>query len=172
MGTSNVISVEINNSAIDTFNKLHQNNSNVKLIQKAISDEDGVLDIFEDPNNSLVSSLHQNESKNLVNKNTVQSITLDSLFNDEKIEKVSLLKMDIEGGEYKAFSSISDYNLKKIDFMIVEFHENYGGLLRDSILDKLESNGFSYQILQDDCLGEAYEYEERGTLFVKKIIQF
>ena len=80
--------------------------------------------------------------------------------------------MDIEGGEYKAFSSISDYNLKKIDFMIVEFHENYGGLLRDSILDKLESNGFSYQILQDDCLGEAYEYEERGTLFVKKIIQF
>lgn len=172
MGTSNVISVEINNSAIDTFNKLHQNNSNVKLIQKAISDEDGVLDIFEDPNNSLVSSLHQNESKNLVNKNTVQSITLDSLFNDEKIEKLSLLKMDIEGGEYKAFSSISDYNLKKIDFMIVEFHENYGGLLRDSILDKLESNGFSYQILQDDCLGEAYEYEERGTLFVKKIIQF
>ena len=172
MEASNVISVEINNSAINTFNKLHQNNSNVKLITKAISDENGELEIFEDPSNSLVSSLYQNHTSNLVNKNTVQSITLDSLFNDEKIEKLSLLKMDIEGGEYKAFSSISDYNLKKIDFMIVEFHENYGGLLRDSILDKLESNGFSYQILQDDCLGEAYEYEERGTLFVKKIIQF
>ena len=80
--------------------------------------------------------------------------------------------MDIEGAEYKAFSSISNDNLKKIDFMVVEFHDNYGGILRESILDKLESNGFSYEILQDDCIGEAYEYEERGTLFVKKISQF
>ena len=69
-------------------------------------------------------------------------------------------------------NNIGNYNLKKIDFMIVEFHDNYGGLLRDSILDKLESNEFSYQILQDDCLGEAYEYEERGTLFIKKNSQF
>jgi FkbM family methyltransferase len=169
MGASNVISVEINNSAINSFTKLHQNNSNVKLISKAISDENGLLDIFEDPSNSLVSSLYQNHTSNLVNKNIAQSITLDSLFDDEKIEKISLLKMDIEGAEYKAFSSISNDNLKKIDFMVVEFHDNYGGILRESILDKLESNGFSYEILQDDCIGEAYEYEERGTLFVKKI---
>ena len=49
----------------------------------------------------------------------------------------------------------------------MEFHDNFGGILRDEILSKLELAGFNYTMWQDDCVGEAYEYEERGTIFAK-----
>ncbi len=167
-GATKVYSVEINKTAIKTFNSLHQKNDNVKLIEMAISDTIGELEFYEDPNNSLISSISNNHNNGLTKKATIQSITLDELFLREKIQNISLLKMDIEGSEYKAFQSISDDNLKKINYMIVEFHNNFGGILRDSILNRLDANGFTYEILQDDCVGEAYEYEESGTLFIKK----
>jgi FkbM family methyltransferase len=167
-GSTKVYSVEINKTAIETFNSLHQNNDNVKLIEMAISDRIGELEFYEDPNNSLISSISNQHNGGLTKRATIQSITIDELFSREKIENISLLKMDIEGSEYNAFQSISDDNLKKINYMIVEFHNNFGGILRESILNRLDANGFTYEILQDDCVGEAYEYEESGTLFIKK----
>jgi hypothetical protein len=49
----------------------------------------------------------------------------------------------------------------------MEFHDNFGNILREDILNKLESAGFEYKIYQDDCIGEAYEYEESGVIFAK-----
>lgn len=164
----NIISIEINDSAIKTFRNLHSTNSSVKLITEAISSRNGQLEIFEDPGNSLISSVMKNHESNLTNKNVVNCITLDRLFIDENINKVDLMKIDIEGSEYEAFSGISDENLQKVDNFIIEWHDNFGNVLRDNILDRLESNGFRCQLLQDDCIGEAYEYEERGTIFAKK----
>jgi FkbM family methyltransferase len=163
-----VISFEINDAAISTFNKLHGENPKVELITKAVSSETGTLEIFEDPNNSLVSSVYQQHTSNLINRKIVNSITLDEIISEYQLEKIGLLKMDIEGSEYSAFTGLSDDNLNRIDNMIIEWHDNFGNILRDDILNRLDKNGFSYKLLQDDCVGEAGEYEERGTIFVKK----
>lgn len=168
-GAKKIISVEINQSAISTFNQLHDRNEQVTLIKQAVSDEIGQIEIFEDPNNSLVSSHSQTHTQNLINKNVVDSTTLDRIFEMENIDNVNLLKIDIEGSEYKAFSGLSNENLKKVDFIILEWHDNFGNILRDELLSRLDSNGFSYKLLQDDCVGEAFEYEERGTIFAKRI---
>jgi FkbM family methyltransferase len=165
-----ILSVEINNVAISTFENLHNNNSEVKLITEAISDEIGQLEIFEDPQNSLVSSISQNHTTNLISKKIINSTTLDQLFESEQLTKVDLIKIDIEGAEYKAFIGLSDENLQKIQNLIIEWHDNFGGVLREDILNRLDSNGFDYKLLQGDCIGEAYEYEERGTIFAKKKI--
>jgi FkbM family methyltransferase len=167
-GARYVTSVEINQTAINTFNDLHGGKENVKLVTEAISDQIGEIEIFENPENSLVSSFYQQHTDGLTNMKVVKTITLDKLFVDNNINDLSLLKIDIEGAEYKAFNSLSDDNLKKIKFILLEFHDNFGNILREDILNRLESNGFTYQLYQDDCIGEAFEYEERGTIFAKR----
>uniref|UniRef100_A0A6M3Y0T1 Putative methyltransferase n=1 Tax=viral metagenome TaxID=1070528 RepID=A0A6M3Y0T1_9ZZZZ len=52
----------------------------------------------------------------------VPSITLDEVFDSNKIDRCRVLKTDMEGSEIKAFRDISERNLKKIDYVIGEFH--------------------------------------------------
>ena len=164
-GANSVICLEINKSAINTFDSLYGQRDNIKLIQKAISDKNGLIEIYEDPENSLISSISKSHGENLSVTNVVESITMDELFSSENIENVSLLKIDIEGAEYGAFESLSDNNLSKVNSIILEFHDNYGDILRNKILDKLDRNGFTYKLYQADCKSQSYEYEESGTIF-------
>lgn len=39
-------------------------------------------------------------------------------------DKISLLKLDVEGSEFPIIESISNYNLKKIDRIFIEFHND------------------------------------------------
>lgn len=167
-GAERVISLEINKKAIETFEQVHGNNDKVRLIKLGLSKEIGEIDIFLDPNNSLVSSVFSNHTSNLNQVQKVKVIGLDDLILQEKIEKIDLIKIDVEGSEYEIFNGISEESLKKINYILMEFHDNFGNILRDSILDKLENSGFTYEIYQDDCIGIGNEYEERGTIFAKR----
>lgn len=162
-GANVVKSVEINDVAIDIFNSLHSNKENVELITNAVSKGDGEIEIFIDPENSLVSSVFSNHTANLVNSKTIKTIGLNDLVKT----KTNLVKMDVEGAEFDIFEGTSIDTLKKIDFILMEFHDNFGGILRDNILSKLEESGFTYEIYQDDCINSASEWEERGTIFAK-----
>jgi len=170
-GASSVVCLEINNSAINTFNSLYSKREEVKLVKKAISDVNGTIEIYEDPENSLISSISKDHGGNLSVTNIVESITMDELFSSEEIKNIDLLKVDIEGAEYLAFDSFSDENISKVSSIILEFHDNYGDILRTKILDKLDRNNFSYKLYQGDCKSASYEYEESGTIFAlnKKI---
>ena len=162
-GAKKVKSVEINDVAIDIFKSLH-NNENVELITEAISKEMGEIDIFINSENSLISSV--DSSPNMI-KNTVKSIGLNDLIK----EKVDLVKIDVEGAEYEIFEGASGKTLKKVNFFLIEFHNNFGGILRDDILNKLEDNGFEYTLYQDNCISKASEWEENGTIFAKKLVK-
>ena len=147
-GAKEVKSVEINDVAIDIFKSLHNEKENVELITKAVSKGEGEIEIFIDPENSLVSSVFSNHTANLVNSKTIKTIGLNDLVK----EKTNLVKMDVEGAEFDIFEGTSIETLKKIDFLLMEFHDNFGGVLRDNILSKLEDSGFTYDIYQDDFI--------------------
>ena len=159
-GAKKVKAVEINNIAIDIFKKTHGEKENVELITDAISKEKGEIDIFINSENSLISSV--DESPNMI-KDKVKSIGLNDLIK----EKVDLVKIDVEGAEYEIFEGASDKTLKNVKFFLIEFHNNFGGILRDDILKKLEDNGFEYTLYQDNCISKASEWEENGTIFAK-----
>jgi FkbM family methyltransferase len=159
-GANEVKAVEINNVAIDVFKKTHGEKENVKLITEAISKEKGEIDIFINSENSLISSV--DSSPNMI-KDTVKSIGLNDLIK----EKVDLVKIDVEGAEYEIFEGASGKTLKNVKFFLIEFHNNFGGILRDDILKKLEDNGFEYTLYQDNCVSKASEWEENGTIFAK-----
>ncbi len=173
-GAKKVIAAEINQNAIRTFRDIHnQKKEGIEVIMRteAISREQGTLTIYNDPDNSLVGSIFSNKI-GLSDSYEIQSIGIDQLFGKAKIqaESVSLLKMDVEGSEYDIFDGFSIDNLKKVGNIIMEFHENFGGRLRDSVTNKLEEAGFSYEIYQDNCQDFASEWEESGTIFATKKI--
>lgn len=170
-GASKVYSVEINDKAIDTFKQIHGSRENVKLITKGLSAESGEIEVYLDPENSLVSSVIQTHTSGLSISKKVQMMSLKELLDSENIQHVNLLKIDVEGAEYDIFKSIDSEILSKVDYILMEFHDNFGGILRDEILTKLELAGFTYTMWQDDCKGQAYEYEERGTIFAIKNIE-
>jgi FkbM family methyltransferase len=166
-GADKVLSVEISDKAISIFESIHSNNKNVTLITDAVSDKEGEITIYSDPNNSLVGSVFPEHTNGLSDSYTVKSTTLEKILIDNSIDRVSLLKIDVEGSEYAIFDGTNDETFSKVDNIIMEFHDNFGGRLRDSIINRLDAS-FDYKIYQDDCKNFANEWEERGTIFATR----
>jgi FkbM family methyltransferase len=53
----------------------------------------------------------------------VRTRTLASLLEEENIDRVDLLKVDIEGAEIELFDSMSDVDLDRFDQITLEFHD-------------------------------------------------
>jgi FkbM family methyltransferase len=168
-GASEVVSVEINEKAIGIFEDIHSGRENVRLVKKAVYDKTGEIEIHTDPNNSLVGSVFHDHTAGLSETVIVKSISIDDLIDEYNLEDVGLVKIDVEGSEYAIFDGMSDDTLDKLNNIILEFHDNFGGRLRDSITKRLDGK-FDYKIYQDDCKNPASEWEERGTIFAKKKI--
>jgi FkbM family methyltransferase len=166
-GATRIVSLEINDKAIDTFESIHGSNESVKLIKEGLSDNIGEIEIFMDPENSLVSSVSQTHTSNLKDSKKVKVMGLKDLIEKESLSEIDLIKIDVEGAEYDIFKTINNEILSGVKYILMEFHDNFGGILRDEVLNKLDQAGFQYEIYQDDCVGIGYEYEERGTIFAK-----
>jgi FkbM family methyltransferase len=169
-GASEVVSVEINENAIGIFEDIHSGRENVRLVKKAVYDKTGEMEIHTDPNNSLVGSVFHDHTAGLSETVIVPSISIDDLMAEYNLEDIGLVKIDVEGSEYAIFDGMSDETLDKLNNIILEFHDNFGGRLRDSITKRLDGK-FDYKIYQDDCKNPASEWEERGTIFAKKHIK-
>lgn len=65
---------------------------------------------------------------------TVECISLSTLFERENIERCALLKMDCEGAELKILPSLTEQIFDKIDAIVLEYHlqreSDFRGLLR------------------------------------------
>lgn len=55
---------------------------------------------------------------------TIEGITISSLLEEKKWDKVDILKMDIEGAEKEIFSAPAEW-LSKVRLLIIELHDNY-----------------------------------------------
>lgn len=77
-------------------------------------------------NKSTRSSMYQSFSKfevGLKKKIEVKTITLDDIFKIFRIQKIDLIKMDIEGAEWNVLKNFSKTNFKRIKQISVEFHD-------------------------------------------------
>lgn len=137
-----------------TFNEL----TNIIPIQKAVSNADGQANFYHIVENKTMNSLNPIR-RDEAEKETVQTIRLDTFFKEKDIQHVDIMKLDIEGGEADVicgdgFANIAD----KIDVVIGETH-TWMGRNPFQFKDALENLGFTYEIIP----GEA-------TLFVAKRI--
>ena len=125
------------------------NDKKTKIIGKAVSDIDGEIDFYLDEGNSVVSSMFEINANGKIEdriKITVPSITPNTLI-EQYIDEdyIDLIKIDIEGGEYIFFNTITDNNIKKVNQFIIEFHNNDNYEVM-SIIEKLTKNDFNYKL--------------------------
>jgi FkbM family methyltransferase len=70
---------------------------------------------------------------------TIDLVPLRHLFNLAGTDRLSLLKMDAEGGEYEAFVAADDSVFPKIERLVMEYHDNYVGGTSLMLQDRLAS---------------------------------
>ena len=97
------------------FEKL-PNFDKVKLNNCALGNEDSEFEIFLNGNCST--SFETNGKSEICNKTS-----LKRYFYENNVEKINLLKINIEGAEYEVLESLIELNfLENIDYILVQFH--------------------------------------------------
>ena len=142
------------------FNKLDK----VVPIKKAISNKNGQADFYYCRNTTMHCldpfvkkfNVENEKAYGLDHKETtvgkVETITLDSLFKEQKIDYVDFMKFDVEGEEAKILAHSSfDLVASKIKMMIVEFH-SWNNSNRDIIKASITDRGFEIKKLSDEPL--------------------
>jgi len=123
--------------------------SEIKIIDKAIYKEDGLIDFYvQEDDHSVVSSLDPLDvtgNGNGRKKIRVHSIHPDTLFSMIEEDEIDLIKMDIQGAEYSFFDKISDDQLKRAKRIHIEFYKNED-LRVFNIIKKLVKNEFKFKL--------------------------
>jgi FkbM family methyltransferase len=79
----------------------------------------------------------------------VKTVRLDTLIKRSGLEKVNLIKMDIEGAEYPVLTDPL-LDLSKVENMVVEVHYRYGSRESREIMQALAQHGFKIVPLYPD----------------------
>lgn len=138
---------------IDSNFQLMSLNTDVEVVDKyklAISDRDNRLIQMEfNPDSPGGSSYVLDRG---LPKESVMTMTLNTLIASGLIKRIDFLKIDIEGAEIDALHGISDENLSKIRCVAMEIHRGVlGEELTKTIYDRLHSLGFSsYTVWEPD----------------------
>jgi FkbM family methyltransferase len=80
--------------------------------------------------------------------------TLSSVIQEQKIERIDLLKIDVEKSELAVLRGIQEEDWKKIKQIVIEVHDADGEMLR-CVVALLEQHGYQLVVEQEDVLKEA-----------------
>jgi len=73
---------------------------------------------------------------------TVHAITLNDFISEKQIHRIDLLKLDCEGAEYEILLEAPKMTLKKIDRIIMEYHDVNDDLKHDKLIRFLQNEGY------------------------------
>ena len=106
------------------FRLLKHNTSqydNIEPVYAALWSSDGVINLM-DP--SMGHACYQVSDKPLDNiLHTVKSVTIENLLHQFELEKIDILKVDIEGAEKEIFDHSKNW-IEKVDSIIIELHDS------------------------------------------------
>jgi FkbM family methyltransferase len=141
--TSRVFCFEPNRVALGVLKKLHGSKRNVTIIDKAVDSEIKTIEFFYSDSNSLISATEKHGELDRSYK--VQTTTIDEVIDSHSITHIDLIKMDIEGAEFRIFESLNERIYDITDSFLIEFHAFYysdGKEREERIIKKLKDRGF------------------------------
>ena len=139
-GASKVYVVEPVKHSFKQIEKIINIFPNVVPINKAISEIDGVINMFVDSDASATNCVTTYGEMFGRESNTVEveSININTLMKQINT-KINFMKVDCEGSEFDLFKTITDENLKLIDKIVVETH---GDEIDQFVFTKLNDSNF------------------------------
>lgn len=152
-----------------TFNLLEKNVrgnnlKNVEIFNKAVSDSDGTIEFYSNPDNpgALTMSIYSTWNPEKMSYN-VDTVRLSQYIT----KTVDFLKMDIEGAEVMVIGELAkNGKLGFIREMVMEYHHHMEASrdLLGRMLATLEENGFGYQI--QTALKPPFKKEQYQNLII------
>jgi len=118
------------------------NLKNVEVIPAALAGKSGLRNFFisnDTHNHSLFKVLVPKINKNI----KIKTYNLDDWLSEQGIEKVSLLKLDIEGAEYEVLENFKSW--EKIKNIALEYHD-FGDFKHKELEKILSENGFKVKV--------------------------
>jgi FkbM family methyltransferase len=144
------ICVELNSKFHKVCSDTFAHNPNVIPINAAIYKESGVdVTIFSpkedlyDLGTTIVDNLYGETSKYTEH---ITTVSVDHIITKYGLNRISLMKVDIEGYEYELIEQMSDEILSKIDKIFLEFHQVEDRSRRFNVINKLMLNGFHMKV--------------------------
>lgn len=104
--------------AFKKLKKNTQNFKNINLINKGIGDFNGETKIFYDGKGSVQSSIIEDDF--LKYSETIELVTIDDFCKINNIQKITILKLDVEGYEYQSLMGALN-SINNIDYIQFEF---------------------------------------------------
>jgi FkbM family methyltransferase len=156
LGAKKVIALEpspINYESAKKNIALNNLNKKIELLLAACSSQDGNIKI--DPNKKGVKLALQ---KNINSNIEIPSLSLNSILKLCSNNTI-VLKMDCEGCEYETILLSHEETLKKISYILLEYHDGYLNLK-----SKLEKCGFKVRVTNPDR--RRNENLEKSSTFV------
>jgi FkbM family methyltransferase len=146
-GAKKVYSVEPYKTAYNHIKELSTIFQNIEPINKAISEEDGFINMFIHEGTSAINCVtnHGEMFGRTSNEVEVESSNINTLLSTIP-EKIDFMKIDCEGSEYELFKTITNENLKKIKKIVIETH---GEKNTNLVVDVLSKNKF--KIFEHEC---------------------
>jgi FkbM family methyltransferase len=137
---------------------------NTKIIQKAVSDINGPSDFWTHPTSTHEGNLLGHNTSYIKysdsNKITVECITLDNFLSTHNAD---LIKIDVEGAEWKIFKGAKETLKKQNIIYQVEFHLDEDWHNRDILYD----NGYEIYTLDFNKLNRAENRPYQALLIHK-----
>jgi FkbM family methyltransferase len=128
---------------LENFQILEQNLSrngcaHVTALNLALAAESGTVDVYLDAKNTAG---HSTVAKSDVRR-SVPALSLGDLLAEQGVDRVYLLKIDCEGGEYEILHSQGFAQLaSRVENLVLEYHV-VAGRTFDALLDCLQGLGF------------------------------
>jgi FkbM family methyltransferase len=129
-------------------NLRHNRIDNVQVFQMAVAGQSGqmALDLTGGEPLQIQSSGAATTIQAEGNRLLVESVSLDDLFARHKLERCDLLKLDCEGSEYQILFNASKAALRRIQRIIMEYHDDVVGYDHRQMRSFLESKGFAVKV--------------------------
>ena len=115
------------------------NNSNIILKHAALWPTKEMLSLANDATNDAWSFSIQQKPGD------IETVTVDQILAESGIERIDLLKLDIEGSERELFSSKPDW-LKKVDQIAIELHDRYKPGCAQAFYSSIVNNMFRQEL--------------------------
>lgn len=153
--TGRVISIEPLKETAEWLKKnfLLNNFNNYVILESAVGSESGSRALYKKSGSGGQGFLDPKvDGKQLHKTMEINVETIDSIVSLRKIEKVDMLKIDVEGFEYEVLLGCTrSFKQNKIKKIICEIHSKrleYKGINENTIYSLLRENGFSIDLVE------------------------
>ena len=133
---------------------------NIQPVNAALWGVEGTLKLDTSSGEPLqIMSMDSGEEADIQEVVKIEAVSLAGVFDQHEIDHLDIIKLDCEGAEYEILMKTSDEIFKKIDRIIMEYHdidENYHHQKLASFLKGMDYQVFCYDNFVHDNIGYLY----------------